>query len=280
MAALRFVFSSDLHGVPEQYERLFAHATSSGAHWVFLGGDLHPDGPPDVQMRFARAVVLPVLERHRARLAGVAAVFGNHEWLGAEAPWRERPDLVHLLHRSADSVPVDAQLRVAGCPYTPFSPWYMKDFERWDLQARGAGEIPEHHLVHCLRTIDGKPGEIRMEDIPPVETMVAYMDDLATKTDPARTVYLIHAPPHDTPLDLMYGHRHVGSRAVTQFCRRHHPYLTLHGHIHETVELSGAFRISWDGGTSASCGNHPRATSLSVVQGDLHAPETWTRATL
>ena len=51
----------------------------------------------------------------------------------------------------------------------------------------------------------------------------------------------MHSPPFGTRLDLIQGRKHSGSQSITAFIERNQPLLTLHGHIHESPELSGAY---------------------------------------
>jgi Icc-related predicted phosphoesterase len=51
----------------------------------------------------------------------------------------------------------------------------------------------------------------------------------------------MHSPPFGTRLDLIQGGKSAGSRSIKAFIERNQPVLTLHGHIHESPELSGAY---------------------------------------
>lgn len=62
-------------------------------------------------------------------------------------------------------------------------------------------------------------------------------------TKPKKTVYVMHTPPYETNLDLVGKNWHIGSMAVKMFIEERQPYLTLHGHIHETVAVSGSLSI-------------------------------------
>jgi Icc-related predicted phosphoesterase len=42
-------------------------------------------------------------------------------------------------------------------------------------------------------------------------------------------------------LDLIQGEKSAGSRSIKTFIERNQPLLTLHGHIHESPEISGAY---------------------------------------
>jgi Icc-related predicted phosphoesterase len=69
------------------------------------------------------------------------------------------------------------------------------------------------------------------------------MAELAKRSTPARTIYVCHAPPADTPIDQMPREKHIGSKALRTFIETSAPLLTLHGHSHESPQLSGQFAI-------------------------------------
>jgi len=51
------------------------------------------------------------------------------------------------------------------------------------------------------------------------------------------------------------------------------PYLTLHGHIHETVDISGSFKDRIGDTLCLSVGNHDTRNELSILTFDLNNPE-------
>jgi len=57
----------------------------------------------------------------------------------------------------------------------------------------------------------------------------------------ARLFCAFHGPPFGTACDQVAPGAHVGSRDVRGFIERVQPVLTLHGHIHESPEISGRF---------------------------------------
>lgn len=81
------------------------------------------------------------------------------------------------------------------------------------------------------------------------EALAARIDEMVRELSvpPERTIFNLHCPPHDTPLDeapaltddmeLVEAGRvtaHVGSTAVREAIERVEPALALHGHIHES----------------------------------------------
>ncbi len=67
------------------------------------------------------------------------------------------------------------------------------------------------------------------------------LEKIASQSDPKRTIYVIHSPPHNTGLDISFDDEHIGSIAVREFIEKFQPYLTLHGHAHESPTISGRY---------------------------------------
>ncbi|NWF91159.1 MAG: hypothetical protein HXY50_17065 [Ignavibacteriaceae bacterium] len=69
------------------------------------------------------------------------------------------------------------------------------------------------------------------------------------------------------PIDL-----HVGSIAVRRFIESRQPYLTLHGHIHESARLTGSWRDKL-GRTEMFNASHD-GKELALVEFDLDILES------
>jgi Icc-related predicted phosphoesterase len=65
------------------------------------------------------------------------------------------------------------------------------------------------------------------------------LEQLARMSDPKRTLYVLHDPPWNTTLDVLYNGQHIGSMAVRRFIEQRQPPLVLSGHIHESPKASG-----------------------------------------
>ena len=119
-------------------------------------------------------------------------------------------------------------------------------------------------------------------------TIKEDLDDLFGDDDPGRGILLAHAPPHESALDraALDGRTidhvpldvHVGSIAVQRFIAERQPAITLHGHIHETVRLTGQWRDRFDR-THAFTGVH-HGPELPLVRFDPDHPEAATRQLL
>jgi Icc-related predicted phosphoesterase len=79
-------------------------------------------------------------------------------------------------------------------------------------------------------------------------TLADELERLPRPVDVARSIYVIHTPPHRLGLDECGSGPRVGSAAVYEFLLANQPRLALHGHIHESPEVSGRWS-AWLGRT-------------------------------
>ena len=244
---MRIIYTSDLHGELELYRAAGAAAVARQADALIFGGDLCPGTPsasavhlPRAQPEFLLRRLAPLLEawrRDRPHLR-VFAIPGNDDCQSILPALDELASqrLIENLHQRAVSLGEFALVGLAFVPPTPFS---IKDFERRDLPGETLRE------PQLARSVLGKA-----QGFEPIKDFEAYLDTLPTlqeelerlpATEPTRTVAVIHSPPYQTRCDMLFDGRHIGSRAVRAWIEQRQPLLTLHGHIHESPQLSGAF---------------------------------------
>ncbi len=72
-----------------------------------------------------------------------------------------------------------------------------------------------------------------------IPTIEDEINQLIRPINMANTIYVIHMPPKNLGLDVCSDGSKVGSMAIYDFIKKHQPLLTLHGHIHESPEISG-----------------------------------------
>lgn len=263
MAKLPFLMSADLHGQVDQYRALLSVAELEGVKAVLVAGDLVDAMSVPEYEAIWREQLFPLLEEFAPRTGPLLVAMGNHDFAGALPVVESRPDLVRVVHERPH--PLGEGFLLVGYPYTAPTPWWTKDFEKWDVE-----KPPPRPLGRCGQRSRGRDlVPFCLDELGPTETLVHDLARLATVTDPGRTAYLLHQPPADTPLDVLWGGSHIGSQAVRRFLEERQPYLTLHGHIHETVDQSGEFRARFGRALACSAGNTPRQREVGVIGGDL-----------
>jgi Icc-related predicted phosphoesterase len=278
----RCLFVSDLHGREERYEALLAAIEAERPGAVFLGGDLLPPRAiePPGGTDFLLGWLGPRLEEVRERLGAshprVLAIFGNDDPRSAE------PSLTELERRGLLEHAHGRRLDVAGVPVygyacVPPTPFLLKDWERYDVSRFvDAGCVsPEEGY----RSVPGAEGDRRWG------TIAADLEALVGGDELSGAVFLFHAPPYDTALDraALDGRKvdhapldvHVGSVAIRRFVEARQPRLTLHGHVHESARLTGAWRDRI-GRTVCLSAAHD-GPELALVRLDLARPEAATR---
>jgi len=201
------VYATDLHGEMRDYERLLEAGSGKNVRAVIIGGDICPfltaAGDIEVYQRdFIEFYLLPRLKEFKESGKKVFLMMGNDDLKSNEKLLREGEKQGLFSMISQKVLPLGKRF-IAGYSYVNETPFILKDWER------------------------------------PDERMKKDLDAMARMSDPRKTIYVTHAPPLGTDLDVIFSGSHVGSSAITRFIVEKQPYLTLHGHIHESPQMTG-----------------------------------------
>jgi len=99
-------------------------------------------------------------------------------------------------------------------------------------------------------------------------TIEDEINQLVRPKNMANAVYVLHTPPYKLGLDECSNRTKVGSKAVYDFLLKNQPLLSLHGHIHESPDVSGKWYAKL-GGTI--CIQPGQLDELTYVVMDLPA---------
>jgi uncharacterized protein len=279
----RCLFVSDLHGKLDRYEKLFAAVRSNPPAAVFFGGDLFPHGlqaSPDEPDDFLREVLVTGCSTLRRELGTryprLFIILGNDDSRAHENALLkfEADGLWEYLHAQKRTL---AEYVLYGYAYTPPSPFLFKDWEKYD--------VSRYVDPGCVSPEEG----FRSQPIPPHESKYSTIERdiqlLAGADIQDRSIWLFHAPPHETTLDraALDGRKvdhapldvHIGSIAVQRFIRDRQPWLTLHGHVHESARLTGSWKDQI-GKTVCLSAAHD-GPELALIEFDLEEPGNATR---
>ncbi|MGD8450186.1 MAG: metallophosphoesterase [Phycisphaerae bacterium] len=245
-------FVSDLHGQLSRYQTLFQLIETQRPSAVFLGGDLLPPGfaaiaSPDLDNDdFVDGFLVRELKRLRDTLGGgyprVFLILGNDDAQREEAAViaAETTGVWQYVH---DRRAAFSGYDIYGYACVPPSPFLLKDWERYDVSRftdPGCVSPEEGH-----RSVPVPENRIRYG------TIKADLDALVGDRSLERAILLFHSPPHETTLDraALDGRQvdhapldvHVGSIAIRRFIEEKQPLVTLHGHVHESARITGAW---------------------------------------
>ena len=232
----KLIYTADLHGNEEFYKRLLRKAEEEKADAVVIGGDLCPRIGETIQQKihnqrmFLEDFLLPLLKdfKGKNRDCNIYLIMGNDDFrINMPALENaERNNILKSLHMK--SARLNTSLSIAGYSFVNPTPFRLKDWEKPDFEN---DKIPQQLFLEEIRSIEKENGKIK-EDLEKIKKL----------SNPKNTIYVIHAPPYDTKLDMITTGAHVGSRAVREFIEKEQPPLTLHGHIHESPQMSGSWK--------------------------------------
>lgn len=273
---------ADIHGNIVQYEKLKTLVASERFDSVFMCGDLLPKtgGSWHINNKVRTiAMQADFIENYffsylveLGKIADVYAIFGNDDFSSNYSMLAQAAiENVHFLNRQVKKMQVYGRdLYVAGYPYVGLTPFYHKDWERWD-------ELPRSLPYKIYRTdgyISREGAHIPVDLYNDTQTIADDIRVLSRLSDPKDTVYIFHEAPFNTPLDqiasdnkyIKNGQLHIGSQAIRRFIKDKHPLLTMHGHIHETFAESGDFCWRNDASVSFTAANDFTSDMLAYIE--------------
>ncbi|HEY7422456.1 MAG TPA: hypothetical protein VH541_10635 [Gaiellaceae bacterium] len=269
---MRLFFATDIHGSEVCWRKFL----NSGKHYevdaIVLGGDMTGKALVPVINDGGDRWHATLLE-NREELVGEDAVKAFEEAVIRRGyyPFRTTPDEVRELHENeerwhalfaehmlgtverwmqlADERLADTGIRCFVCPGNDDQlevDEIVSQAKRVELAEGRVVELDDGFQMVSSGWANRTPWDTyREEDEPDLEARIARMVEQVT-SDPERTIFSLHCPPHRTGLDdapeltadmrLKDAGRStvpVGSTAVRQAIERHQPVLSLHGHIHE-----------------------------------------------
>ncbi len=246
------IFVSDIHGKIKRYDRLFKIIQKQQPDGVFLGGDLLPHSHPnnDALETFISQHLFSKIQKINATVKKPIRFFlilGNDDPRIYEDVFlkADNKNIISYVHNKTVAF---GNFFITGYSYVPPTPFQLKDWERYDVSRHldvGAVSLESGH-----RTVDISVDDIRYT------TIVEDLDRLSQNAPVDRTIFLFHSPPYQSDLDRaaldgkMVDHApmdvHVGSIAIQRFIKKKQPFLTLHGHVHESARLTGKWRQRFD----------------------------------
>ncbi|MBN2458242.1 metallophosphoesterase [Candidatus Woesearchaeota archaeon] len=269
------MYAADLHGNTAQYTKIFRRMVNDSYDALILGGDLCPKGSftgsINVQREFLISYLIPALKQLATKNnKKVYLMLGNDDWAGnIDLLEEHHGSLFNLLESGPFRLCTDFD--VIGYPYVPITPFRIKDWEKWDLATQNPVELERRIL---LKGIVSRKKYYEDKIFNPEnrhDSIENDMKELFLRTDPKKTIYVFHSPPYNTNLDMLYSREHVGSIALRMAIEKSQPRLTLHSHIHETVDVSGEFIDKIKNTLIAAPGNHNDKEEASVLS--IRLPE-------
>jgi Icc-related predicted phosphoesterase len=265
------IFVSDIHGGTSRYDTLMAIVKREQPDGVFIGGDLLPGGfglTGDVEVFFEHVLFSRIRDLRKKEVnTRFFVILGNDDPRSFEPIFIKASEegLIDYVH---DKTVLLGEVSVTGYAYVPPTPFQLKDWEKFDVsQYVDIGGVSP---LEGVRSVEVSQDRVRFG------TIAGDLKRLAQGIDMDRAIFLFHSPPYHSLLDraALDGKKidhvavdvHVGSIAIQRFIKKRQPLVTLHGHVHESMHLSGGWHEVF-GRTHAMSAAHDGA-ELAVVRFD------------
>ncbi len=259
---------TDLHGDADKYATALRTALDERVEIVVNGGDLLPKGAGRAgQESFLRDFIDPHLSEYDRAGVHYLACLGNDDL----RIYDEAFDELCGRHAFAENL---AQRRwerdgveFIGMNWVVDYPFRLKDRCRMDHEGY------QFQAQFGTGLLSGRDGLLEIEDwfsyartLPTIEDELL---ELVRPSDMRRAVYVMHMPPVGLGLDECGQGPKVGSESVYAFIEREQPMITLHGHIHESPDVSKLWCSSIGDTVCVQPGQSEKGGPLSLVIVDV-----------
>jgi Icc-related predicted phosphoesterase len=271
---------SDIHGNESKFAKLFEQIELQKPGFVFIAGDILPAGikrySDNYDEDFIKSFLIPHLKRLKTKMAklypGIFIILGNDD-AGITEKILVSEEAAGLWHYINNSCFTHRGYNIFGYCFVPPTPFQLKDWEKYDVSRFvDPGCIsPEEGI----RTLPVRKLEVRNS------TIEKDLESLIQGHDLSKSIFLFHSPPYETNLDRadldgkIIDHVqmdvHVGSIAIKRFIEKEKPYITVHGHVHESSRLTGKWYEKI--GDTHSYNAAYDGPELAIIRLSLNKPE-------
>lgn len=234
---MKILYSTDLHGDQQKYERMFEISKSLGVDVVINGGDLFPKTGDLFKQN---AFITGFLEKYFARFEEEKIYYlcypGNDDLKIFDKLVEDTCARFHYIIFLAQKKINIGEYGFIGMNWVVDYPFQLKDRCRKDTndyifkEQYGQGVLSGESGFKYIDWF------IYADSLPTIED---ELNNLPFPEDFNKAIYIIHMPPANLGLDQCQIGEKVGSIAIYNFLKKNQPLFSLHGHIHESPEVSG-----------------------------------------
>ncbi len=229
---MRLIYTSDLHGNIALYQQLSGFVAQENADLLIIGGDLFEYGRDDTrQLGFVHEFLLGYFMNIEVP---VYIIRGNTDWKRPFDALRSLNEHGTVTVLSLSPVSAGGYVHISGYEKINPSPFAIKEMERRDL----ADDTYRH--PGPVFTFD-EYGRLVQREADYLNELPSIEEELSGLQTVHPSIWVMHAPPYGTKLDVIKSGKHAGSKAVRKKIEQLQPLLTLHGHIHESPYQSGSW---------------------------------------
>ena len=238
---MKFIYSCDIHGDIDKYEKLFKLTMETGIKNIVVGGDILPKKAAKrepIQREFIRGYFKEYYDKLQKNDIKFISILGNDDLEIVEDEYYEMisafPNIIDINERKVDvdGVSFIGMAKVLDTPFARKNRIVVEDGQEMPKQRHD-----EIYINKCRDIISVEEWKKMRET--EVERMEDVLDSLPEATEGLKAIFVFHDPPYKIGLDSCRDGDFPGSKAMLKYIENKQPYMTLHGHIHESPECSG-----------------------------------------
>jgi Icc-related predicted phosphoesterase len=243
---MKLLHVTDLHGVKWKYERILRIAEYHKVSIVVNCGDMLPKEDPFGQGQFIREYLDDYFAHLERKGIFYLCYLGNDDLQIFDERFEETCRKYTLIINLAQRKCTIGGYEFIGMNLVVDYPFRLKDRCRKDTK----DYLFQRQFGKGL--LSTNEGWQELDDwFGYAETLPSIADELEKLEQPediTKTIYVIHMPPYSLGLDKCRNGEEVGSKAVYDFLLKKQPLLSLHGHIHESPNVTNIW-WAWLGST-------------------------------
>ena len=239
---MKFIYTSDIHGDRKKYEKLIDLCDELQINTIVVGGDLfhkHAKERIPVQKEFIKTYLKDYYKKLQDKNITYIGIVGNDD---LEIPCEEYYEMIKE-YPNVHSVEVEPYsvdgISFIGSSYVLDAPFKRKDHVAIEKDFKMPYQKSDVIYVDkCRKQISVDEWKVLRETYPKMEDI---LESLPKGKEGDKVIYILHDPPSDSGLDYCIDGCKAGSKAIRNFIEKSNAYMSLHGHIHESYDLSGVW---------------------------------------
>lgn len=234
---MKILYVTDLHGNRTKYDQVFDLALKNKVEIVLNGGDMLPK---NVDLLKQDDFIIRYLDKYFSEFnkEGICylSYLGNDDLKIFDQLFDDTCKKYDFVYNIAQNKVEINGYEFIGMNWVVDYPFRLKDRCRKDTKDYAF----QAQLGTGLLSTNNGLKEINnwFKYANTLPTIEEELSNLPKPCDINKSIYVIHMPPKDLGLDQCTNGQKIGSKAVYEFLLKKQPLISLHGHIHESPDVT------------------------------------------
>ena len=238
---MKILYFTDVHGDKRKIIAIKDIAKEHNIDLIIDGGDSLPKNDPT---HFVQKKYLKWLKKEINKLSiDYCLMLGNDDLIIFDQDLIELDKKLKNFHYIAQNKITINDVVIIGCNWVKDYPFRLKD--RCLLDNRKS-ELDMQFGLPMFVTKDSFDIKSNWENIvkkrPRLNEKLDSLPQPSKKDKKKKVIYVVHMPPNQLSLDVCQNMAAVGSQSVYDFIDKMKPWISLHGHIHESPNLTNIWK--------------------------------------